>query len=151
MSKAFNFSLQKVLDVREMVEDKKAMGLQKAQAETDQEKRILASIEAEKERVAHPEETQDSSEGVSLQSLTTRSAYLDQLNDKIEDQSSQVSISEETAEEKRQEYIYATKEKMVLEKLKENHREVYKKKNNQIEIKEESEIASRISRNEDRS
>ena len=143
MSKGFNFTLQKVLDVRTIVEDKKAAILRKAHAETELERKKLAAIQAEKRSIAQVEPGEEDT-APSLQSLNTRSAYMDQLTHEIEDQSRQVDASELRAARKRDEFIKATKDKMVLEKLKDTHKENYRKKANQAEIKIDSEVASRV-------
>lgn len=144
MAKAFKFSLQKVLDVREMNEDKKARSLQQAQAEIIEEKQKLAAIEAEKDETSHPTEDED----VNLHTLNARTAYMGQLNDQIEEQHSEIDRCQEKAALKREDYIQASKDKMVLEKLRDNHKEVHRKKTNQTLMKEESEIAGRIAKAE---
>lgn len=144
MAKAFKFSLQKVLDVREMNEDKKAQSLQKAQTEIEEEKQKLAAIEAEKVETSTSPEDED----VNLHTLNARTAYLEQLNDQIENQNSEIHRCEENAALKRKDYIKASQDKMVLEKLRETHKEVHRKKSNQILMKEESEIAGRVAKGE---
>lgn len=149
MKRAFNFSLQKVLDVRSMVEESKAIELQKAKAETEIEKQKLVAVQAEKESLVQGEASSSDERDVTLHELSNRRAYVDQLTDKIKEQGESVSSSEEKAEVHRDEYIKASKDKMVIEKLKEHHQETFRKKLNQDQVKEESELASRMNKTED--
>lgn len=148
MTKAFNFPLQKVLNVRTMVEDAKAIELQKAQAEIERERQNLSSIQAEKETAVQSDKTADTGGQLSLHQLSNRMEYVDQLNEQIEKQGEVIARSQEDAEVQRQAFVQASKEKMVIEKLKEHHQEAFKKKSNQDQVKAESEVASRISQNE---
>ncbi len=148
MTKAFNFSLQKVLDVRAMVEDAKAIDLQKAQAETQLEKQKLASTQAEKDAIVQSKTKNNQDQNITLHSLNNRMAYVEQLTDEIVKQGKVVVKSEESTEEQRVAFVQASKEKMVMEKLKEHHKEVFKRKVNQEQVKSESEVAARIARKE---
>ncbi len=146
MTKAFNFSLQKVLDIREMVEDTKAMDLQKAQAETELEQQKLSQVQTEKSDLVQGSRRTDDGGSITIQELSNRTAYADQLTEKIEQQGEAVATSQVKTDEQRQVYIKASKDKMVMEKLKEHHHEAYRKKINQDQVKVESEIAARTSR-----
>ena len=148
MTKSFNFPLQKVLDVRTMVEDAKAVELQKAQAETERIRQQLRATEAEKDALVNGDSSDSQEDGsVTLQDLNSRMAYVDQLSEEIEKQGEAVVKSEEDSEEQRIAFVQASKEKMVLEKLKEQHKGAFKKKANQEQVKVESEVASRIVQN----
>ncbi len=147
MTKAFNFSLQKVLDVRTMAEDTQAIELQKAQAKTERQKLNLASTEAEKDSIVNSTQADSGNESLSLHDLNSRMAYVDQLTDKIEQQGEAVKKSQEESEAQRIAFVKASKEKMVLEKLKEQHKDAFKKKANQEQVKVESEVASRVAQN----
>ena len=80
--------------------------------------------------------------------MNNRMAYVEQLTDEIVKQGKVVVKSEESTEEQRVAFVQASKEKMVMEKLKEHHKEVFKKKINQEQVKSESEVAARIARKE---
>ncbi len=147
MTKSFKFSLQKILDVRASIEDNKAIDLQKARAETERKKQSLASIHAEKDAIVSPEAVNPRPENTSLQELSNRTAYVEQLTNKIEKQGEAVKKSQAETEARRIAFIKASKEKMVIEKLKDQHLEVYRRKLNQDQVKNESEVASRISQN----
>lgn len=150
MTKSFNFPLQKVLDVRTMVEDAKAIELQKAQAEIEREKQHLARIQSEKDALIGEASVAGEKGEISLQSLNNRREYVEQLSTQIEEQGETVAKSQEAAEEQRLAFVQASKEKMVIEKLKEHHKDAFRKKMNQDQVKNESEVASRISQNEGR-
>ncbi|MEA3285997.1 MAG: flagellar export protein FliJ [Candidatus Marinimicrobia bacterium] len=149
MTKAFNFSLQKVLDIRGIVEDAKAADLQKAQAETELEKQRLTLVQTEKENLVNSSDEAAHTGSVTIGELSNRTAYVDQLSDKIKEHDEAVATSELKTDEQRQLYIKASKDKMVMEKLKEHHHDAFKKKNNQDQVKEESEIAARTIQNEE--
>ena len=147
MTKAFTFSLQKVLDVREVMEESKAMDLQKAQADTELKKQRLLETQAEKAALVSPESKAEVDSDVKLTDLNTRTAYLGQLRAKIAEQNQDVAQSKAEEEVKRQAYVEASKDKKVMERLKEKHRDKFKKKQNQEAVKEESEVAGRMSAN----
>ncbi len=145
MTKGFNFSLQKVLNVREMVEDTKAVELKKAQAITEHEKQKLEQTQAEKDALLEGNYSSDEQEHMTLLQLNNRTAYADQLTHKIQEQREAVAQSKQNAEEHRLAFVKASREKRVIEKLKEHHRDAFKKKMNQEQVKVESEVAARIS------
>jgi len=145
MTKSFNFSLQKVLNVREMVEDTKAVELKKAQAIIDHENQKLDQTRAEKNALLKKGSEPDTQETMSLQHLNNRTAYADQLTDKIEEQREVIEKSKQDAEEHRLAFVKASRDKMVIEKLKEHHKDAFRKKMNQEQVKVESEVAARIS------
>jgi len=149
MTKAFNFTLQKVLDVRTMVEDAKAIELQKAHAETEREERTLAKIKAKKNAIVTGETEPGIEHQPSLHELNNRTAYVEQLTKKIELQGKAVVKSQEEAEIQRLKFVQASKEKMAIEKLKEHHQDAFRKKMNQVQVKLESEVASRITKKRD--
>ncbi len=147
MTKVFNFSLQKILDVRTSIEDNKAIDLQKARAETVRKKQSLALIHAEKNAIVSSDSADPKPENVSLLELSNRTAYVEQLTEKMEKQGEAVRQSQAETEARRIAFIQASKEKMVIEKLKDKHLETYRRKLNQDQVKNESEVASRISQN----
>ena len=149
MTKAFNFSLQKVLDIREIVEDAKAADFQKAQADTELEKQRLALIQAEKVDLVNGNEATEDEQNLTVRDLSNRTAYVDQLSEKIKQHDAAVTASQQRTDEQRQIYIKASKDKMVIEKLKEHHHSAFKKKTKQDMVKVESEIAARASHNEE--
>jgi len=145
MTRNFNFSLQKVLDVREIIEETRAMALQKAQADTKSKQQQLQKTQDEKQSVViNPAEDRQSDADISLIDLNARTAYLDQLSKKIEAEHESVTRSQARTDQRRVAYIQASKEKMIMEKLKERHHDRFKKKRNQDQVKDESEIANRM-------
>lgn len=145
MSKIFNFRLQKVLDMRSMVEDAKAIDLKKAQATTARKKQALEATQAEKDAMIRGDDASAPRDDLSLQELNNRMAYVEQLTERIEQEDQAVNKSQEQTEEQRIAFIQASKEKMVIEKLKEHHQEAFRKSTNRQEVKNENEVASRIS------
>ena len=145
MSKRFKFSLQKVLEVRAVLEDKRAEELQKAHAEEEHQHQQLQALQDEKQTLT---QTHDQ-ESTSLQALNARTAYLDQLSERIGAQKVSLQQTQECTEQARQAYVQATKDRKVLEKLKASHQAEFMKKNNQTEIMADSEVANRITQQGD--
>ncbi len=142
--KMFKFSLQKVLDVRCMIEDAKAIEMKKSQAEILLNKQALSVTQCEKDGIIANGKAGSVPGRVTLHSLYNRSDYVDQLSSKITDQGDMVEKSEEQAEEKRLSLVEASKHKNAIEKLKEHHEEKFRKKLNQDVSKIENEVAARI-------
>jgi len=142
--KMFKFSLQKVLDVRCMIEDAKAIEMKKSQAEILLNKQALSKTQCEKDGIIAKGKAGSEPGRITLQSLYNRSDYVDQLTSKITDQGDMVEKSEERAEEKRLSLVEASKHKNAIEKLKEHHEEKFRKKLNQDVSKIENEVAARI-------
>ncbi len=143
--KMFKFSLQKVLDVRCMIEDAKAIEMKKSQAEIIVNKQALTKTQCEKDSIIAKGKAGSEPGQITLHSLHNRSDYVDQLTSKIIDQGTIVEKSEELAEEKRLSLVEASKHKNAIEKLKEHHEEKFRKKLNQDVSKIENEVAARIS------
>ena len=115
--KMFKFSLQKVLDVRCMIEDAKAIEMKKSQAEILLNKQALSVTQCEKDGIIANGKAGSVPGRVTLHSLYNRSDYVDQLSSKITDQGDMVEKSEEQAEEKRLSLVEASKHKNAIEKL----------------------------------
>ena len=141
MPKVFQFSLQKVLNLREMVENTRAQKLKKSQAVLKNEQTRLNDIKNKKADFFEGSQTQGSEEQISITDLQISQGYLDHLNKKIEDQTSIVSESLEKVAADRQEVLAAAKEKMILDKLKERQQSQHQKTLRKKEIQNGSELA----------
>lgn len=141
MAKAFNFSLQKVLDMRKHFEDQKAIELSKAQKELNEEKTRLKLLRDRKEEALRSKEIQDK---VSLNGLKVMKGYIAQINDNILHQNRQVKKSDQKVFEHREKLVEAVKDKKMVETLKDRHREEYRRMKNLTETKTIDEVALRV-------
>lgn len=151
MVKSFHFPLQKVLDVRKIVEDRRAVALKNSQSSLNREKKQLDNLAQKKHAQLKIDGNVCTDQvNISLNGLKVSVDYISQLNDKITSQIQVVEKSNEKMEEKRDVLIKASKEKKIVEKLREHQLTDYKIKNRKKESKEESEIALRVvSKNND--
>ena len=145
MAKSFHFPLQKVLDVRQITEDKQAISLKNSQMSLNKEKEQLENLAQKKDAQLKVDEY-DSVDDVnlSLNELQVTVDYISQLNNRITNQIQVVEKSNGKVEKERDVLIEASKEKKIVEKLRErqltNYKDNYRKKG----TKEESEIALRV-------
>jgi len=145
MGKSFQFPLQKVLNVRQIIEDRQAVALKKSQASLNREKKQLKDLSEKKHAQIEIDENVCTDQvKLSLNGLKVSVDYISQLNDKITSQIEVVKKSNEKMEEKREVLINASKDKKIVEKLRENQLTDYKIINRKNESKEESEIALRV-------
>jgi len=146
MAKAFNFSLQKVLDLRKHEEDQRSIELTKAQQKLMNEEIRLKKLNQSKEEVLQKDSTESDSEvDISLTELKVTTQYIEQMNEEITLQKDQVKKSNKTVEKNRENLLSAVKNKKVVELLKERYSEKYRKIRNLEATKNESEIALRVS------
>ena len=144
MAKSFNFSLKKVLKYRIDQEDLKASDLKKSKAALRLEKNRLKHLQTKKSN--HLGETEDlinDEETISIERLKTSSDYLAQLNEKISNQDDKVEKSNQKVNQIRKELIETSKNRKILEKLREKHYTNYKEQSKKEERRIESEIALR--------
>lgn len=145
MVKSFHFPLQKVLDVRQIVEDRQAVALKNSQSSLNTEKKRLDNLAQRKHAQLKIDENICTDQvNLSLNGLKISVDYISQLNDKIISQFQVVEKSNEKMEEKRDVLIKVSKEKKIVEILREHQLIDYKIKNRKKESKDESEIALRV-------
>jgi len=146
MTKRFNFSLQKLLEIRDRRENSQSHEFKCTHNDMVNEKTKLTDIQDRKD-IAIAEGSDDDGAGrVSLNQIRVSSSYVDQLSVEINEQEKIVEGSELKMEKARDDLIEASKEKMIIEQLRDRHISEYTKKNNKDERKQESETAQRISR-----
>lgn len=110
----FNFNLQKVLDFRITIEDKKKNEFVAAQKNLLREQKILEDTISKKNRVIKDAENYRTS--YEFQSYVH---FIDAVDKKIEKQREKVIICEKELDGKKQELLKAISDRKVLEKLKE--------------------------------
>jgi len=146
MSKAFNFSLQKVLDVRKHTEDQRSIQLSKSQQELQKDQDKLNELNQNKLKALENDSFGSTSQiEISLMELKVTNQYIEQINKEIIMQKSQVKKSSKNVEKNRDELLDAVKDKKVVELLKDRYSEKYKKVKNLEASKNENEIALRLS------
>ncbi len=146
MAKAFNFSLQKVLDVRQTLENKQAIELNKAQVALHREQDKLNDLQQEKHQRLEPERGKDNAkQSINLNALRVNNDYIYQLNEKIRHQSHEVKKPDEQVSAEREKLLHAARDKKVVELLREKYLANYKKLRNSEENKTQDEVAIRTS------
>lgn len=145
MAKAFNFSLQRVLDIRQSIENQKTIELSNAQVAFRVEEEKLNHLKEKKETVMGTDDgTLEQPVKIDLNSLKVNQIYLEQLSREINVQTREVKKSDDVVTRHRELLMHARKDKKVLELLKEKYLMEYKKTKNREETKIESEVAIRI-------
>jgi len=143
MPRAFTFPLQKVLDIRQHVEDQRAVELGQAKQELFKEQSLLNHFKMLKEKALHSS-AEETAESLKLSTIQMRESYLMELNDKIEKQHKIIVRKSALVEKKRRELLKATQEKKVVEKLKERQLEIHRKSVRLQENKLIDEVALRV-------
>lgn len=147
MAKSFHFPLQKVLDVRQITEDRQAISLKNSQMSLNKEKEQLENLAQKKDaQLKVDEDEYDNVDDVnlSLNELQVTVDYISQLNNRITNQIQVVEKSNGKVEKERDVLIEASKEKKIVEKLRERQLTNYKDNYRKKVTKEESEIALRV-------
>ncbi len=145
MAKSFQFPLQKVLNLREIIEDSRAIVLKRSQAKLLQEKEELESLKEKKNTMLNQEQNNGSTNGsFSLRNIKISMDYISQLNDTIAHQMRRVRQTDEIVAKDRSVLIEASKNKKIVEKLRERRLEDYNKDCRRKETSKENEIAIRI-------
>lgn len=146
MAKSFNFSLQKVLDVRKHTENQKAIELSKARRALQKEEKKLDQLKKNKEDIMQNKDGAGKKEkSVDLNLLKVKNDYIVQLNDNIENQIGEVDRNDKIVNIQHEKLIQAARDKKILEKLKERKQEVHKKEANLDQSKKDNEISIRVS------
>jgi len=143
MSKSFKFNLEKIFKYKTDKEGLKAIDLKRSKDALEKEKQRLEKLHQKKYYCLGQKEAVVNDDIISLEKLKAAAEYLDQLNNKISSQDEKVKESNQEVEQRRNDLLEVSKERKILEKLRERHYqkhlEINKKENN----KKESEIALR--------
>jgi len=130
--KAFDFSLEKILEVREFNEKQSEIELGNAISKTNRIQLQLQDIA--KQKVTANQNRYSTS---NVQSILLVEHYITRLDKEKEKLLNELAAAELVVEQKRAELAEAMKQRKVLSKLKEKQLKVYKKEKNK---KEEQEI-----------
>jgi len=142
MAKAFRFSLQKVLDVREHKEDQISIELGKAKTALRKKKDELRHLEDEKNQEISDSKRLDTSHP-DLNAIRIAGIYIRQLSGAIEETGLQVDKKKIAVNERRVELLAAMKDKKIVEMLKAKKMAEHKKEILKTEHKNEDELAVR--------
>jgi len=148
MSKVFRFPLQRILNFKDKIADEKSRHFQRSLAEVEREKRELVEIESTKTAALSEQRSLENEEQVSLRDIRLADSHVAQLNDRMEAQEQAIAQRRTEAENARQELLKATKEKRVIEKLRERQLAEHLRSERQRETVEENELAIRITQRE---
>lgn len=143
MPRAFSFPLQKVLDVRQHVEDQRAIELGQAKQELFKEQQLLNHLQMLKEKALNISE-EELTQALHLSKIQMLESYLIQLNEKIDVQKKLIKTKKSEVNKKRRELLKASQEKKIVEKLKERQLEVHRKSVRLQENKIIDEVALRV-------
>lgn len=139
--KKFQFSLQKVLDIREKEEDLKKQVFGQCRREYLDSQDVLSGMVGEREECMNKAQILPG-QRIQLEEREFFNHYLGVLHHRIERQREDVGTREERMEEARDDWVNKRREKMILERLKERKERIHTK---EVLLKEQSlidEIAS---------
>ncbi len=114
------FRLQRVLDVRRLIEKEKEKELSTARLKLQQEQSVLHQIEGRKDTFV---EKMNACMIQNVRQLSGYYHYLNMLMSSIEEQLSVLHKTERLVENKRQKLLQATKNRKILDRLKERHQQ----------------------------
>ena len=145
MSKPFSFKLQKILDYRTQLEDQAKAALAQAQAAYNAQAALAADLE-ERLRVHHDKAAES---GKSANDMWLWRQYKEALEQDLSRERIVLNQLEHKLQQRRQEAIDRSKEKKLLEKLKENQTKKYHAQETAKELKENDEMATLRYKHED--
>ena len=140
---AYQFSYQKILDVKQIQEDQKSTEVVLAQNELNEEKKTLSKLHKKKTNVLNNKNTSIDNTGDMLR----HNSYVNQVNSTIDNQKKQIQKKNKSLILKKDELLEAAKSRKILDKLKESDMKKFKNEQNKIEQKELDEIGAKIAHN----
>jgi len=135
----FVFSLQKVLEYRQRLEEQAIRAFAEAQAQLMHEQAVLHKLLIEREECLRRSHRR---QHLSVELLAVEQTYLSALEDRIEQQRQRVAEAEKVLEEKRQALIEAQRERKTLERLREKQYEEWRQEWLRTEQKALDELAN---------
>lgn len=145
MAAKFHFTLERILQLRQALENNRAVQLEESNQKLSRELNSLDTIKAEKEKQLNRRGTENGQ--LNLFNLAVSGSYLESLNDGLEEQAIQVDKSRKNVDKKRADLLQASRDKKVLETLKNNRYDEYKHDVKKKELLLSSEIALRLGMN----
>jgi flagellar FliJ protein len=135
----FVFSLQKVLEYRQRLEEQAIRAFAEAQAQLMHEQAVLHKLLIEREECLRRSHRR---QHLSVELLAVEQTYLSALEERIEQQRQRVAEAEKVLEEKRQALIGAQRERKTLERLREKQYEEWRQEWLRTEQKALDELAN---------
>jgi len=135
----FVFSLQKVLEYRQRLEEQAIRAFAEAQAQLMHEQAVLHKLLIEREECLRRSNRR---QHLSVELLAVEQTYLSALEERIEQQRQRVAEAEKVLEEKRQALIEAQRERKTLERLREKQYEEWRQEWLRTEQKALDELAN---------
>jgi flagellar FliJ protein len=135
----FVFSLQKVLEYRQRLEEQAIRAFAEAQAQLMHEQAVLHKLLIEREECLRRSHR---CQHLSVELLAVEQTYLSALEERIARQRQRVAEAEKVLEEKRQALIEAQRERKTLERLREKQYEEWRQEWLRTEQKALDELAT---------
>lgn len=117
--KQFQFRLQKVMELKEEIEKQRMMELGEAKMVVAQEEQRLHELHQQDKRYRAEIKEKESEEVIDPVEIDSYYRYLKQLEAAMETQAYRIQQAKVVEEEKRENLLAATKERKILEKLRE--------------------------------
>ena len=150
MAKSFQFSLQKVLDVRKAQEKQQVVDLNRAERAHEEEAQRLAELEAERQMLMeHQHKAGEAAEELDLRQMQIHSGYLMQLDMEITLQSERVIKAADAVAVEREKLKLAARDRKSVEVLRDRAYAAYRKTRTVDEQKQENEVASQMTHRRD--
>lgn len=146
MGKPFSFRLQKVLEYRSQLEDQARMALSKAQADHDQQERALAGVE--QQILEHAE--RGFGQNATQADIWLWEQYRKALAQDLARAKAELERLASILQQRRQEAVLRSREKKLLEKLKDRQARKHHVQESQREQKEFDEMATIRHKSQDR-
>jgi len=137
MPKKFKFSLEKVLRYRKEIEDNQVIQLKHNIHKLEQNKTQLSNLENQKNNFLN---SNSDKKNLKLNDRKILSDYIGQMSNEIQNQNIEVNKSFRQVEQSRKELENVTKDRKVLQNLKEKHFSTHSKETKMVEEKKINEI-----------
>ena len=123
--KKFRFRLQKVMEFKEDLEKQRMLVLGEAKKRVQIEEEKLRNLQHQDRECRNRVSKKGMENRISPVEMNLHYRYLKGLEDRMELQGDRIKKAEEEAEKKRQDLLVVTKERKILEKLKEKRLAIY--------------------------
>lgn len=139
----YKFTYQKILDVRNIQEDQKSTETASKQLELKEEQEELEKLHELKTKHVNGNGEKTNS---NPHEMLLNDSYLNQVNNKLENQQQEVAKKESELKKKKAELIEASKSKKIMDKLKEADFQNYKKEEDRKDQKDLDEIGAKMTK-----
>ncbi|MCX7746998.1 MAG: flagellar export protein FliJ [Clostridia bacterium] len=141
MAGKFKFKLQPLLNVKIQIEDSLKNEFGKAMLKLEQEKERLSLLEYERKELIGTF-NERSAQGVMVKELREYTAYISHMKEKMDLQKENINAAQRNVDKCREELIKASREREIIEKLKEKKYQEYLKEILKEEQKTNDEVVS---------